>query len=203
MQNEEREIKLYVQDLPALAERLRVCGADLTRPRTLERNFRLDTEEHSLKAAGKLLRIRQDDRVRITYKADAHMDEGVISRTELEFAADDFAIARKLFEALGYQVIEIYEKYRREYRLGDVKVMLDELPFGDFIEIEASTTPLIDGVAQMLGLDRAKGIENNYLGLFETVKENLGLTFRDLTFDHFEGLPVSAQALKVKPADTQ
>lgn len=201
MENKEREIKLYIQDLEALANRLRVCGADLTRERMLERNLRLDTKDHSLKASGRLLRIREDDRVRITYKDNAEMDEGVVTRTELEFIADDFAIANKLFEALGYQVVVIYEKYRREYRLGDVKVMLDELPYGNFIEIEAQNKTLIDGVGQMLGLDRTRGIGTNYLGLLEVVKQNLDLPFRDLTFENFEGLVVSAADLEVQPAD--
>ena len=201
MENKEREIKLYIQDLDALADRLRICGADLTRERMLERNLRLDTEDHSLKASGRLLRIRRDDRVRITYKDNAEMDEGVITRTELEFIADDFAIAKKLFEALGYQVVVIYEKFRREYRLGDVKVMLDELPYGNFIEIEAQNKALIDGVGQMLGLDRSRGIGTNYLGLLEVVKQNLDLPFGDLTFENFEGLAVSAADLDVQPAD--
>ena len=201
MENKEREIKFYIQDLGVVADRLRICGADLTRHRILERNLRLDTEDHSLKETGRLLRIRQDDQVRITYKADAQVDEGIISRTELEFIADDFAIAKKLFEALGYQVVVVYEKYRREYRLGDVKVMLDELPYGDFIEIEGPNKTLIDGVVQMLGLDRSKGIETNYLGLLEIVKSNLGLPFRDLTFESFEGWTVSPSDLEVRPAD--
>lgn len=201
MAYKEREIKFYINDLGMVADRLRICGADLTRPRMLERNLRLDTEDRRLKETGRLLRIRQDDQVRITYKADAEVDDGVISRTELEFIADDFAIAKKLFEALGYQVIVIYEKYRREYRLGDVKVMLDELPYGDFIEIEAPNKALIDGVVQMLGLDRSTGIGTNYLGLLEIVKSNLGLPFRDLTFENFEGRTVSASDLEVQPAD--
>ena len=201
MAYKEREIKFYIHDLGMVADRLRICGADLTRPRMLERNLRLDTEDRQLKETGRLLRIRQDDQVRITYKADAEVDDGVISRTELEFNADDFAIAKKLFEALGYQVIVIYEKYRREYRLGDVKVMLDELPYGDFIEIEAPNKALIDGVVQMLGLDRSTGIGTNYLGLLEIVKSNLGLPFRDLTFENFEGWTVSAADLEVQPAD--
>lgn len=203
MEPKEREIKLYLQDLAALDNRLRICGADLTRQRLLERNLRLDTEDHSLEKTGRLLRIRQDDRVRITYKADAQVQDGVITRTELEYIADDFAISRKLFEALGYQVVVVYEKFRREYRLGDVKVMLDELPFGDFIEIEAPSTILIDGAAQMLGLDRSRGIETNYLGLLEIVKHNLGLSFRDLTFENFKPLVVSAADLNVQPADAK
>ena len=201
MEPKEREIKLYLQNLSVLDDRLKICGADLVRKRLMERNLRLDTVDRSLENSGRLLRIRQDDRVRITYKADTQVEDGVITRTELEFIADDFAIVKKLFESLGYQVVVVYEKYRREYRLGDVKVMLDELPFGDFLEIEAPNVTLIDGVAQMLGLDRSKGIETNYLGLLEIVKGNLGLSFRDLTFENFSGLTVTAEDLRVEAAD--
>jgi adenylate cyclase, class 2 len=203
MDTKEREIKFYIQDLAGLADRLRVCGADLSRKRMLERNLRLDTEDHSLKKEDRLLRIRQDDQVRVTYKDKAQVEDGVITRTELEFVSDDYAITKKFFEALDYQVVVIYEKYRQEYRLGDVKVMLDELPYGDFLEIEAPNIALIDGVGQMLGLDRSRGIENNYLGLFEILMQDKGLTFRDLTFENFEGLSISATDLKVQPADAQ
>ena len=150
---------------------------------------------------GRMLRIRQDDRIRITYKANARIENGVIARTEIEFEADDFGKARRLFEGLGYRVFVIYEKYRREYQLGHVTVMLDELPFGDFMEIEAPNNTLIEGVAQILDLDWSRGINMNYLGLMQIVKVNLGLPFDDLTFENFQGLNISPVDLKVEPAD--
>jgi len=201
MEDMEREIKFYIQDLPAIAERLNLCGAELSRSRILERNLRLDTGENTLMKTGRMLRIRQDDRVRITYKANARIENGVIARTEIEFEADDFGKAQRLFEGLGYRVFVIYEKYRREYQLGDVTVMLDELPFGDFMEIEAPNNTLIEGVAQILGLDWSKGINTNYLGLMQIVKTNLRLPFDDLTFENFQGLNISPVDLKVEPAD--
>jgi len=201
MDNQEREIKFYVQDLEAVNERLRICGAELKRERTLEINLRLDTDDHSLYKSGRLLRLRQDDRARVTYKADARVEGGVIARTEIEFTVDNFAVARKLFEALGYQVVVIYEKYRRVYRLGDVEVTLDELPMGDFVEIEAPNNTLIEGAAQMLGLDWSKGIATNYLGLFEVARSNRGFTFNDLTFENFRDLEVLPEDIGVQPAD--
>jgi len=201
MNDQEREIKFYIQDLEALAARLHICGADLTRERTLEINLRLDTADHSLYKSGRLLRLRQDDRARVTYKADARVEEGVIARTELEFTVDDFAMARKLFEALGYQVVVSYEKYRRVYRLGDVEVVLDELPMGNFVEIEAPNNVLIEGVAQMLGLDWSKGIATNYLGLFEIARSRRKFTFNDLTFENFRELSIEPGDMGVLPAD--
>lgn len=201
MENQEREVKFYIQDLEALAERLHICGADLTRERTLEINLRLDTPDRSLYNQGRMLRLRQDDRARVTYKADARVEGGVIARTEIEFTVDNFSVARKLFEALGYQTMVIYEKYRRVYRLGDVEVTLDELPMGNFAEIEAPNNTLIEGVAQMLGLDWSKGIATNYLGLFETARANRGFTFNDLIFENFHNLTVLPGDMGVEPAD--
>ena len=201
MDNEEREIKLFVRDLEALAERLLRMGAVLTHPRVFEQNFRLDLHDHHLKNHGKLLRLRLDDRARVTLKENPHFEGGVIARTEIEIVVDNFDRACALFEALGYTVVAIYEKYRREYRLGDALVMLDELPFGDFVEIEAESNHMIEAAARKLGLDWTCGIENNFLGLFEIVKSKLNLPFLDLTFTNFEDIRVTCDDLGVLPAD--
>lgn len=201
MNFKEIEVKFYIQDLQAFRERVKLCGAALTRPRTLESNLRLDTQDHSLQKGGRLLRIRQDDGVWITYKADAKVDGGLINRTEIEFGADDFEVAKRLFTALGYQVVVMYEKYREVYRIGDVIVTLDELPFGNFVEVEGPNRMMIEAVADMLGLNWSLGIATNYLGLFEIVKTNRGLTFNDLTFDNFQDVRITPDDLHVKPAD--
>jgi adenylate cyclase class 2 len=201
MEMQEREIKFYIEDLEKIAERVRLCGAELIRPRTLEHNLRLDIGDQDLARQGRLLRIRKDDRVSVTYKANARVEGGVIARTEIEFEADDARMVQKLFEALGYSVVVTYEKYRSMYKLGDVVVVLDEMPFGNFVEIEAPNNTLIEGVSMMLGLDFSQGMAINYLGLFDGLKARMGFDFRDLTFENFRGLQVSAQDLGVQPAD--
>ncbi len=202
MDYQEKEIKLYIRDLPALEAHLRVSGADLVRERTLESNFRLDTPEKSLKKDGRLLRIRKDDKVWVTYKDRGHVEEGVVTRREIEFVADDLEIVKQFFKALGYDMVAFYEKYRTVYRFGDVEVALDELPYGDFVEIEAPNNILIEGVVQMLGLDWSKRINTNYLGLLENAKKSAGLTFKKLTFKNFAALEISELDLGVEPADT-
>lgn len=201
MKFKEIEVKFYIQDFQAFQQRIRVSGAVLIRPRTLERNLRLDTADRSLQKEGRLLRIRQDDHVWITYKADAQVDGGLINRTEIEFGADDFEVALRLFEALGYQVVVMYEKYRQVYKIGDVIVTLDELPFGNFVEVEGPNRMMIEAVAELLALNWGSGIATNYLGLFEIVKANRGLNLNDLTFDNFRDIPITPRDLNVKPAD--
>lgn len=201
MDFQEKEVKFYLHDLEGMAARLEATGADLVRPRILERNLRLDRADGTLSGERRVLRLRQDDKVRVTYKGDTHTENGVLVRTEIEFTADNLEVTRKLFEALGYQVVVIYEKYRRVYRLGDVEVVLDEMPFGDFMEIEASNSVLIEGVAQMLGLNWERRGIASYLGLFEILKQHKDIAFRDLTFDNFTSLEVTPADLEVEPAD--
>jgi adenylate cyclase class 2 len=201
MDYQEREIKLYIKNLPALAERLRLCGGELIQPRVYEKNIRLDTADAKLQQARKLLRLRQDDQVRVTFKENAHLEDGVITRTEIEFGVTDLDAVQKLFEGLGYYQAIVYEKYRSTYRLGDVLVMLDELPIGNYVEIEAPNNILIEGMVQMLGLDGSKAIQTNYLGLWAMAKQNAGLKVHDLTFQALEGIELSLEALGVQPAD--
>jgi len=202
MAYQEREAKFYIQDLNALAEKVRMTGADLVQPRVLERNLRLDTPDGSLQREARILRIRMDDRVHVTYKEGARNDNGIITRTEIEVQTDDYEATRRLFEALGFVEVVIYEKYRQIYQLGDVAVMLDELPFGDFVEIEAPNNVLIEGVVQMLGLDGAAMIPTNYLGLFGHLKRKKALDVTDLTFENFVNLAITAEDLGVQPADS-
>jgi adenylate cyclase class 2 len=201
MEFQEQEIKFYIEDLDGLIARAQATGADLIRPRILERNLRLDTPEGDFRRASRVLRIRQDDGVRVTYKDNAHSENGMVVRTEIEFSTDSLEVTRKFFEALGYQVTVIYEKYRQVYQIGDVQVMFDELPFGSFVEIEAPNAVLIEGVAQMLGLDWSKSINTSYLGLFANARTHCAFSFRDLTFLNFEGVKITAADLEVQPAD--
>ena len=43
-----------------------------------------------------------------------------------------------IIEKLGYRLSVVYEKHRKAWHLGDVEVVLDELPFGYYMEIEGS-----------------------------------------------------------------
>lgn len=200
--DQELEVKFYLRNRPALQERLEALGAYLAYPRVHEVNLRFDTSEGSLTQSGRLLRLRQDSRARVTYKGPGEISGGARLRQELEFTVSDFTTARALFEALGYQVALMYEKYRTTYILGGVEVTLDEMPYGDFAELEGSDGASLQAMASRLGLDWEARILESYVVLFEYACQRLGLSFRDLSFENFAGLTISAQDLLVKPADT-
>jgi adenylate cyclase class 2 len=198
---QETEAKFYVQHPEALQERVESLGAHPEHMYVREVNLRFDTSARALSKAGHVLRLRQDQRARLTYKGSERSAPGTLSRREVEVTVSDFDETRELLEALGYEVIFIYEKYRSTYKLGALEIVLDELPYGHFIEIEGQEDQ-IQPTAQRLGLNWGAVIRDSYHQLFERVRLKQQWAFRDLTFEDLKNVQVSAADLGVSPADT-
>jgi adenylate cyclase class 2 len=198
---QELEVKFYLATLTGLENRLKVLNAALVQPRVHEINLRFDTPDMQLTRSFRVLRLRRDNQSILTYKGPGQEIDGVRLRQELEFTVGDFDMAKAFFEALGYQVSVIYEKYRAIYDLGAVHITLDEMPYGSFAEIEGPDGKTIQETARLLELDWETRIIDSYLVLFDRVKTVLGLTFRDLTFDNFQGMAVPASALGTSLAE--
>lgn len=79
--------------------------------------------------------------------------------------------------------------------------MLDELPYGNFVEIEGPDPASIQVVNSALNLNWETRIPESYTILFDRLRDMLKLPFRDLSFDNFRDLQVSAADLQVLPAD--
>jgi adenylate cyclase class 2 len=196
--DKELEVKFYLPALVALRTRLEAAGAQLVQPRVHEINLRFDTPSGDLARGYRVLRLRQDAAARLTYKGPGELVDGVRSRQELEFTVSDFGTAHHFLEALGYEVSVMYEKYRATYTLEGVLVTLDEMPYGNFIEIEGPDGASIRRVAEVLGLDWERRILDSYIMLFDRLRERLGLAFRDLSFENFKALTVTGEMLGVQ-----
>ncbi len=199
MNDQEIEVKFYVKDLGKVEARLREMGARLLRPRVHELNLRFDRPDGSLRREHRALRLRQGDDARLNYKGPSTIMEGAMSRREIEFSVSDFGAAQNFLEALDYQVVVMYEKYRTTYMIETSEVskdlgglsaliMLDKLPYGNFVEIEGESPVTIRAAAGRLGLKWEAAIAESYLALFERLRGEMGFTFRDLTFDNFAAL---------------
>ena len=199
--NQELEVKYYISDLKKLRKRLESIEAQVVQPRTHEVNLRFDTSSRDLTLTHQVLRLRQDRIARLTYKGPSEITGGVRVRKEIEFAVSDFKAAQDLFEVLGYQVSMMYEKYRTEYELDNVYVTLDEMPYGNFAEIEGPDPESIQAINQRLGLNWDKRNLESYIVLFERLRSTLGFEFRDLSFANFEGFEVDFSAIDISPAD--
>ena len=188
-------------DLLAIERRLVSLGARLTLPRVFEINLRFDTPGGDLGRTLRVLRLRQDKIVRLTYKGPASGLGGARLRQEIEFEVSDFAAARAFLEGLGYRVVMTYEKYRTAYDLDGAEVSLDQLPYGTFVEVEGPDPETIQTVTRKLGLDWEATIPASYTVLFDQLKERRNLPFSDLSFENFKDLAITHVDLEVRPAD--
>lgn len=189
--NQEIEAKFAIRDLASIQAHLLGLGAVCIVSRQMEFNLRYDTPDESLSKTGQVLRLRRYDDIRITYKGPGIRNEGVLERTEIETTLGDFDAARLIIEALGYKPIFLYEKYRAIWELKDYHIMLDEMPFGKFIEIEATSSEQVRELAAELGLNPHAAIPASYQTLFERVKVWRRLTFSDITFANFTGISIN------------
>jgi len=175
-------------------------GGRLVSSRTHETNLRFDTQTGDLQRDGRVLRLRRDDAVHLTYKEDGRLTAGAHDRREIEFTVSDHDLARQFIEALGYEIIFTYEKYRTTWELDGAHIMLDEMPYGNFVEIEGK----LDGlkpIAEKLGLNWSAAVPAGYFALFEHMRHAKGLSFSDLSFRNFVGLEITPEDLGVQVAD--
>jgi adenylate cyclase class 2 len=197
---QELEIKLWVRDLEAVRARA-ASQSTLVQPRTYEINLRFDLPDLSLSRTKQVLRLRQDQKVTLTYKGPGSTAGGVQARREIELTVDHFETARHFLEALGYQVQLIYEKYRTTYQYHQVIVTMDEMPYGGFVELEGPDGGSIREACDWLGLDWEARILDSYTGLFERIIQDRHLEIRDLVFDNFTQMTEPLAQIGLMPAD--
>lgn len=178
----EIEAKFYLPHFAEVHERLLEIGAVLISERTFEINWRFDGSSHNLTAAGKVLRLREDSRTRLTYKSALLSPE---IRKEIEIEVQDPQKVIGFLGALGYQVIATYEKYRETFTWNSTEIVLDELPYGYFLEVEGRSLEMIRKTAEDLGMDWNKRISASYLEIFKRLKTKLRLPFSDGSFENF------------------
>ena len=77
-------------------------------------------------------------------------------------------------------------------------MVLDELPYGFFCEIEGPNGEAIHAAAEKLGLDWEKRITASYADLFKRLQAARNLKIRDLTFADFEGIAFQAKDLGIR-----
>jgi adenylate cyclase class 2 len=188
---EEIEAKFILDDLEGVRDHLLRNGGQIHLERHLERNWRFDTAQRSFTAEGKVLRVRQATQATITYKESG---SDPLIRSELEFGVENAELAGQLFLALGFESFAVYEKQREVIRFEPVEVMLDQLPFGAFIEIEGNSLEEVREVCQKLGLDWQRRVPESYLEIFQRIRRSLVLNAENATFAEFEGLPALTPA---------
>lgn len=199
---QETEVKFYVRDLKRIELRLLDLKAKLIQPRVHEINLRFDFPDGSLRRDFKVLRLRKDTESKFTFKGPSEEREGgVMSRQEIEFNVSDFESAKQFLELLGYVPVVFYEKFRTTFEFKDAHIMLDELPYGTFVEIEGENISTLEEIANKLGLNWKEMVKAGYHALFDRVAAKFKLKSGDLSFKAIESVRITADDLNIRPAD--
>ncbi len=202
MNGRETEVKFYVRDLKRIEMRLLELEAHLIQERIHEINYRFDDSNGGLRKTGKVLRLRKDAEAKLTFKGPGDVGAGgILSRTEIEFTVDSFDGAMKLVESLGFTPILFYEKFRATYELDGVHIMLDELPYGSFVEIEGEDITALREIAGLLGLNWDAIVRAGYHALFERIAQEYELDPSQLSFEALKNVHITGEDMSIIPAD--
>lgn len=202
MNGHETEVKFCVKNLKRVELRLHELKAQLIQPRVHEINLRYDNPSGDLRRNLKVLRLRKDSEAKFTFKGPSEArEDGVLRRREIEFTVSDFEAAKQFLELLGFVPVVFYEKFRATYEMDGVHIMLDELPYGTFVEIEGEDVRTLRKVADALGLNWNAMVKAGYHALFERVAGKFGLDVSQLSFEALRSTRITPDDLSIIPAD--
>ena len=161
----EKEIKLKVENFDNVISKLKKLNAKFL-GKTFQRTIRFEKGEGELEKKGLFLRVRKGFKNELTMKIKKNNDN-VFEREEIEIEVEDTEKVRRIINNLGFDKEKIMEKNRSKWQLGEVDICLDELPFGNFIEIEGEEKKIFETV-EKLGLKKENKIIVTYWDLSES-----------------------------------
>jgi adenylate cyclase class 2 len=127
------------------------------------------------------LRVRKfNGKAVLTYKEKLSSEDNVKYKIEHETEVGDVEAMESIIESLGYKLSVIYEKRRQTWHLPHVVVTVDELPFGDYMEIEGDEEHIIEA-EKLLDIG---GLEPEPRG-YPRLTQKFGETIDDIAVSRF------------------
>lgn len=97
-----------------------------------------------------VLRLRRiGGRGILTFKQRFHSNSDIKHQREDETRVENPDAMEAILEALGFTPALVYEKRRETWTLGKTEIVLDELPFGLFMEIEGAEKSIREVESQL------------------------------------------------------
>jgi predicted adenylyl cyclase CyaB len=169
----EKKYRLKSVEWERLSARLPATGAERVKD---------EFEENTIYTGGNLdpkrsvLRVRRAGGAAIlTYKERFPSGSTIKHQREEETPVADAPALAAILEALGYSPALVYEKRRETWLLAGAVVVIDELPFGLFAEIEGEETA-IQEAERLLELQDAEAEMATYPQLTEQHGLRNGIT---------------------------
>ncbi len=145
----EKKYRLSIIESELLISRLQEIGAEFC-GHAFEENTIYTCGPISSNSVLRLRRV--NNKAILTFKKRFASASPIKRQQEVETIVDDASAMSEILELLGHQPAVVYEKRRATWRLPHAEVVVDELPFGLFVEIEGEETA-IEQAEMLLGLD--------------------------------------------------
>ncbi len=136
----EKKFRVTKRQRAAVLKRLPEIGATL-QGEEFEENTLYNGD--ALKDGTCVLRLRRAGaKATLTYKKRLPGKSDIKQQREEETAVANPNAMAAILEALGFTPSLVYEKRRQTWRLGKAEIVIDSLPFGEFMEIEGSVNAI-------------------------------------------------------------
>jgi adenylate cyclase class 2 len=179
--NREIEIKFELKNPESIRKELKNQSARFL-GKAFERTIRFDTKDKKLEKEDKFLRVRTGFKNTITFKRKLKKeDKKFREREEIEIEISDPKKMETILNKLGFTKKWIMEKYREKWEWGSAEIVIDKLPFGNFIEIEGNENSILKTI-KMLRLSLKEGITATYWGLWENYCRKKGIKNENIIF---------------------
>lgn len=123
---------------------------------------------------GAVLRLRKTpEKTVLTYKEKVGSQAAFKHQIEHETIVHDVEATEAIIERLGYVLSVVYEKHRKAWHVGNTEVVLDELPFGYYMEIEGAIEDII-ATEKLLGIDHLENESRGYPRLTTKFGKQIG-----------------------------
>lgn len=156
----EKKYRLTREDVGPLRARLSEAGAESVGGEVFEENTLYAGP--GLDPRVRVLRLRRaGGRAVLTYKERDPSTSPIKRQREEETAVEDAGALAAILEVLGYRPALVYEKRRTTWKLAGAEVVIDELPFGHFVEIEGDEAAILEA-ENLLGLGAAEAEHSSY-----------------------------------------
>lgn len=97
----------------------------------------------TMEASNSVLRLRKtSDKTVLTFKRRLDGALAIKRQIEHETEVGDAGEMQKIIECLGFEKTLVYEKRRRTWTFRQVEIVVDELPFGFYMEIEGNAAEI-------------------------------------------------------------
>lgn len=149
----EIEVKILDIDLGKTEKAIKKLGGKLVHNNLLYKELYFSTENNNLKFSSMRLRAEGDD-IYLAMKFKQGNNKKYLSRKELQIKVSDFDTTSEIIQQLGFKPIGIREKLRKEYKVGKIKVELDQYPnIPPYMEIEGNNQKHVNEFLTKLGYD--------------------------------------------------